>query len=284
MKLNLKLITPLLITIALISGCSKSNGNGELANAQTSQNESLIKVNPKWQIQDLLKSRYKKFNEKNSCWIRVTSMGNYCVTIQVVGTKTTNTGRLIYVTESGSPIERDGTLNQTHVVQGIITLFIIEESLNKYQVVASSNEISNGAYGVPHEVELYRSGNEDQFGFILSDGDMHQGYVGSTISLFLQSGKKILEVATLNTSYGNEGACGSPKDQICDLISVDSKIETIFNSNKKYFDIKVETTKESKEMGKTSKKTEQTTIIKFDDSKFIYQIGNANNPYNGLEY
>lgn len=284
MKINKTLIAVLSFTALTMLACSKSGDNKEASTAAASQNETLTRANPKWQVQELFKSRYKKFNEKSSCWIRVSSSGKYCVNLQIVTSKPTNTGRLLYVTESGSLMENDGTLNQTHVVSGIVSLFLVEEANGKFQVVASSDEIANGAYGTPNEADTYRAGNDGQLGFILTNGDMHQGYAGSTLSLFLQNGKKIVEVATLNTSYGNEGACGDPKDQLCDLNSIDTKIETINDSGKKYFDLKIKTTKESKEMGKAAAKTEKSAIIKFDEAKFAYDIGDTNKPYAGLDY
>jgi hypothetical protein len=283
MKTNQKLLV--LISFAVISmwGCSKSTDNKESA-AAVSQNEALTRTNPKWQVQELFKSRYKKFNDKNSCWVRVTNTGKYCVNLQIIASKPTSSGRLLYVTESGSPMENDGTLNQTHVVQGTVSLFIVEEIGGKFQVVASSDEISNGAYGTPNDGDTYRSGNDGQLGFILTNGDMHQGYAGSTISLFLQKDKKIVEVATLNTSYSNSGACGDPKDQLCDLNSIDSKIETVYDSSKKYFDLKIQMIKEVQEMGKKALKVDKSSTIKFDESKFAYEIGDTNKPYSGLEF
>ena len=283
MNINKKLLVLLSFLTLAIVGCSKSSDNKETSSAAV-QNESLIKTNPKWQVQELLKARYKKFNDRNSCWIRVSSSGKYCVNLQVVATKPTNTGRLIYVSESGSPMENDGTLSQFHAAAGIMTLFVIEEVNGKLQLIASSDELANGAYGTPNDVETYRTGNDGQLGFILANGDMHQGYAGGTISLFIPKDKKIVEVATLNTYYGNEGACGDPKDQLCDLNTINSKIETVFDSGKKYFDIKVQTKKDAKEMGKAAIQSEKTSVIKFDEGKFVYDIGDVNKPYAGLDY
>lgn len=283
MKINKKLIAVISFTALTMLACSKSGDNKEASTA-ASQNETLTRTNPKWQVHELLKSRYKKFNDRSSCWIRVSSSGKYCVNLHVVATKPTNTGRLIYVTESGSPMENDGTLSQFHVASGMMTLFVVEEVNGKLQVIASSDEIANGAYGTPNDADTYRAGNDGQLGFILTNGDMHQGYAGSTLSLFVQNGKKIVEVATLNTSYGNEGACGDPKDQLCDLNSIDTKVEAINDSGKKFFDLKVQTKKESKEMGKAAVKTEKSATIKFDEAKFAYDIGDANKPYAGLDY
>ena len=122
-------------------------------------------------------------------------------------------------------------------------------------------------------------GTEGQLGWILEDGYGNMGYFSGGIGLYIQKDNKIVGVASLSTFSANGGGCGDAKDQICDLSDINSVVEAIYESDKKYFDINVSTKIYTKEMGKPEIFKNIRHILKFDDKKFKYDLGDVNKPY-----
>jgi hypothetical protein len=266
------------ILILALVGCSKPK---EVTPIQyvPAKNEVLTREDLTPRIQEFLKARYTKYDEMNKCWIHRTKDGFACVTLHIIGNRETNTNSYIYVVESGSPLEPDGTLANFHASSGVMTLFMFGETNHQLNLMAQSDEIANGSYGYPNEVKTYRVGNDGQLGWLLNDGGGNMGVFGGVISLYLQKDNRITEVATINNFFSNTGACGDPSSQICDIEDLNSVIETVYDGQQRFFDIQVSTRKESKAMGKPAVVKNTVKLIQFNEQKFAYELGDVNQPY-----
>jgi hypothetical protein len=276
MNINRKIIIISICLMALI-GCNKTKEDTSVK--ENTKNQVLNKPDPTYRVQEFFKSRYKKYNEQHQCYVRVFGAGTYCVTLKVIATNDINNGELMYVVESGSPLEKDGSLANYHISTGLVTLFLIEDINNQIKVIAESEEINNGFFGTPNQVKTYRAGSDGQLGWILEDAYGNMGNIAGGISLYLQKDNKITEVASLSTFAGNAGACGDAKDQICDLSDINTVVEAVYAKNKKYFDLKVSTKMFTKEMGKAAVNTDIVKVIPFNDQKFTYDLEEVNKPY-----
>jgi hypothetical protein len=267
-----------MILIVFFVACSKQKEEPPILYVPA-KNEVLTKTDSKMKLQDFFKARYTKFDPTNQCWIRITKEGRFCLNLHVVATRETNLNSFIYVVESGTPMANDGTLANYHASSGVMTLFLLGEANDQLNLIAQSETFTNGGYGTPNEIKTYRAGNDGLLGFIVPDGGGNMGYFSGGISLYLQKDNQIVEVASLSNYSDNSGACGDSSSQMCDLKSINSVIETIYDSKKRYFDIKVATRDESKVMGKAKQVKDTVKVISFDDKKFAYEIGDVNQPY-----
>ena len=266
-----------IICLVTLFGCGKSKE--DTSKIENIKNQVLNKPDPTFRVLEFFKTRYKKYNDQHQCYVRVFGAGTYCVNLKVIATNDINNGELMYVVESGSPLEKDGSLANAHINTGLVTLFLIEDINNQLRVIAESEEINNGFYGTPNTVKTYRAGSDGQLGWILEDGYGNMGYFAGGIGLYLQKDNKIIEVADLSTFAGNAGACGDEKDQICDLSDINSVVEAVYAKNKKYFDLKVSTKIFTKEMGKAAVNKDIVKVIPFDEQKFTYDLEEVNKPY-----
>jgi hypothetical protein len=267
----------LVISVVILFGCGQSKE--DTSKKQDTKNQVLNKLDPTYRIQEFFKTRYKKYNEQHQCYVRVFGAGTYCVTLKVIATNEINNSELLYVVESGSPLEKDGSLANYHASTGLVTLFLMEDMNDQFRVIAESEEINNGFYGSPNPVKTYRAGSDGQLGWILEDGYGNMGQFAGGIGIYLQKDNKIVEVADLSTYAGNSGACGDAKDQICDLSDINSVVEAVYAAKKKYFDLKVSTKIFTKDMGKAAVNKDIVKVIPFDDQKFTYDLGDVNKPY-----
>jgi len=265
------------ICVVTLFGCGKSQE--ETSTKENTKNQVLNKPDPTFRILEFFKTRYKKYNDQKQCYVRVSGAGTYCVNLKVIVTTDINNGELMYVVESGSPLEKDGSLAKFHASSGIVTLFLIEDMNNQIKLIAQSEEINNGFYGTPNLVKTYRAGTDGQLGWILEDGFGNMGQFSGGMSLYLQKDNKIVQVADLSTYAGNSGACGDAKDQICDLYDIKSVVEAVYAKNKKYFDLQVSTKVFMKDMGKPEVNNDIVKVIPFDDQKFTYDLVEVNKPY-----
>jgi hypothetical protein len=241
------------------------------------KNQILTQIDVDTRVDEFFKTRYKKYNEQNKCWIRVFSAGTYCVTIKVIAHQESSTRDLIYVVESGSPMDQNRNLLNFHAAAGLMTLFLIEDVNEQLKIIAESEEIMNGAFGTPNDnVKTYRIGSDGQLGLRLVNGYGNQGVFSGSLALYMQKDNKIVEVAELNTYSGNSGACGDEKDQICNLFEEDLVVEVVNAASKKYFDLKLTQKTADKEMGKPMIKSEKTYVIQFDEKKFAYDLEKFN--------
>jgi hypothetical protein len=258
-------------------GCGKSKEDS--SQNKNTKNQVLNKPDPAYRVQEFFKSRYKKFNEQHQCYVRVVGAGTYCVNLKVIATNDIDNKELMYVVESGSPLEKDGSLANFHASTGLVTLFLMENMNDQLRVIAESEEINNGFYGTPNAVKTYRAGSDGQLGWILEDAYGNMGYIAGGISLYLQKENKIIEIADLSTFAENGGACGDAKEQICDLSEINSVVEAVYAKNKKYFDLKVSTKIFTKEMSKAAVNKDIVKVIPFDEQKFTYDLEEVNKPY-----
>ena len=260
------------ICLATLVACTKTPEETPKSTLST-KNQILTQVDVDTRVNEFFKTRYKKYNEQNKCWIRVFSAGTYCVTIKVIAHQETSTRDLIYVVESGSPIDQNRNLLSFHAAAGLMTLFLIEDVNEQLKIIAESEEIMNGAYGAPNDnIKTYRIGSDGQLGLRLVNGYGNQGVFSGSLALYMQKDNKIVEVAELNTYSGNSGACGDEKDQICNLFEEDLVVEVVSAASKKYFDLKLTQKTADKEMGKPMIKSEKTYVIQFDEKKFAYDL------------
>ena len=277
MNINRKIIVLSICLMALI-GCNKATDDASKSELNIN-NQVLNKPDPTYRILEFFKVRYKKYNDQHQCYVRVSGAGTYCVNLKVIATTDINNSELMYVVESGSPLEKDGSLANFHASAGIVTLFMIEDMNNQLRVIAESEEINNGAYGTPNPVKTYRVGSDGQLGWILKDGYGNMGQFVGGMSLYLRKDNKIIQVADLSTSASNSGACGDAINQICDLSDINSVVEAVYAKNKKHFDLKVSTKIFTKEMGKVAVNKDIVKVIPFDEQKFTYDLEEVNKPY-----
>ena len=267
----------LVICVVTLFGCGKSNE--DTSKKENTKNQVLNKPDPTYRILEFFKTRYKKYNDQQQCYVRVSGAKSYCVNLKVIAATDINQGELMYVVESGAPLEKDGSLANFHASTGIVTLFLIEDMNNQLKLIAQSEEINNGFYGTPNPVKTYRAGTDGQRGWIIEDGFGNMGQFAGGMSLYLQKDNQIVAVADLSTYAGNSGACGDAKDQICDLSDIKSVVEAVYAKNKKYFDLQVSTKVFMKDMGKPAVNNDIVKMIPFDDQKFTYDLGDVNKPY-----
>lgn len=268
-----------ILILFFLCGCSE---NKESEKKASSTNENLTAPYDEDLLSELLKERYKKKHKSYDCYILEEKEEKFCVNIEIIFTQETNQGKNLYVVESGMPMGDNGILFDSHANHGVITLFLINRNGDEMKILAQSQAISNGPWGKPNPVKIYRPGSRETRGWILSDGDMHQGYAGGTISLYLQQNNRIVHAATIGTYYDNSGACWS--DDECSSTALSTGVETIPSNNAEYYDLKIKTKGEKKEKGKVEIPIEKEFIIKFDKLKFEYQIEMANKLYDGLDY
>lgn len=272
-----------LMIFSILFGCGKD----EVSETQSpGRNELLTAPNDNSLVEKFLhfdQKRYKEYDSKNNCLLRASDEVIYCSKLEVIYAQEEKQGRTLYVAESSILRDDDGNLQKTHTLQGVITLFVIQQTGDELKITSQSEEISNGSYGVPNPVKTYRQGNGTARGWILTDGDAHQGYSGGTISLFLQKSRDIAPVATINVRYDDTEHCASD-DSDCSVTSLSTDVETIYSPNSKYFDLKIETNGSKIEKGKKEILINNKFTVKFDESKFAYKTDAADKLYEGLEY
>ncbi len=277
---KIKIIVLPLLVFATFFGCSENKAK---EGPRVSKNEILTAPHDDYLVTDYLKKRYKEYDSDNNCLIRKTAEEVLCTTLNVIYSQEEDQGRNLYVVESGIPVGDDGKLAQAHVYTGTITLFIINQNNEKLKIVSQSEEISNGAYGTPNPVKIYRPGSGTTRGWILSHGDMHQGYSGSRISLYLQKDRQIVLAGAIDTAYDDTNACVAENDD-CSTQTISSTVETIHSEKTDYYDLKVKTKSKKKDKGKNEVAAENEFIVKFNKEKFEYETDLPNKLYEGLEY
>lgn len=227
--------------------------------------------------------KYKEYDLKNECHIRSSDQTLYCVNIDSAIISVENGAKFIYAVENGNELNESREKMNAHVNLGSLKFFKFEQvNDNKLKLISESDLISCGPYGGRCSAVTYKYGNGPELAWVVTTGDMHQGYSGSNLSAYTAMGKKISPFLDIQTSYSNEGAIrGDEPDAIVQIL--DTKVTTVPSTTEKFFDLKINVTgKEIKK--KKSSPVDFSTVIKFDSKSNSYPTDAVKKIYEGTEY
>ena len=214
------------------------------------------------QIEQILK--YDEYTNKIGaidCYIDIQL--NNCVKISSIIKNNEANKIILYIVESAYPLDEQNQLITSHVASGFLKFMKFELISERLTLVALSQLIGCGPYGTPCEPVTYKFGSTNELGWVTKTGDMHQGYSGSSLSIYAENDNKITQILEVQTSYSNGGAI-NPEDESKEIISIDSKITTVPQENKKYFDLDVSIIENIIE-GKKEDIKKSKFLIKYDD-------------------
>lgn len=264
--------------ILLISGCAKQ---------QEVDNSSLtpIVLSDLFDARDKVREsiKYKEYDSKNDCSIRIEDKSMYCVKIDSAIVSVENGSKYIYAVENGNELDENKEKMTSHVNLGSLKFFKFEILMdNKLKLVSESDLLSCGPYGGTCNAITYKYGNGQDLAWVVSTGDMHQGYIGSSLNAYTSFGKKITSFLDIQTGYSNVNAI-SEDDSDSTIQDITTKITTVPSSSEKFFDLKINVT------GKEIKKKKNTpidfsTVIKFDTKKNSYATDEIKKIYEGKDY
>ncbi len=262
----------------IISGCAKQQ---EVDNVYSTP----IVLSELFDARDKVKEyiKYKEYDSKNECSIRLEDKSTYCVNIDSAIVSVENGSRFIYAVENGVELDENKEKMTAHVNYGSLKFFRFEISKdNKIKLLSESDLLSCGPYGGTCSAVTYRYGSGPELAWVLSTGDVHQGYSGTNLSAYAAFGKKIISFLDIQTSYSNENAVrGDEPDAIIQDIS--TKIITEPRASDKFFDLKVYVTgTEIKKKKKTA--IDFSTVVKFDSKNNAYVTDEVKKIYEGKDY
>lgn len=265
-----------------LTGCTK---NSETNKVSIPINLSELKYIPEQSTKEFIKKiedhlNYKDFNSKHACYMNL--VDNYCVNISSVVKNIENNKIFLYVVESGYPLDSENELDESHVAVGNLR-FIKYELLNEnLALIAKSDSIGCGPYGVPCDAVTYKLGNTNELAWVSETGDMHQGYGGTSLSIYAVINDKIIEILEMPTSYSNSGAIDE-NDKNSKIININSKIMAVPHENIKYFDLEVTITEEITRAKKLESKNYKY-LIKYNENKNLYDSQQIKKLFEGKDY
>jgi hypothetical protein len=274
-KLNLIFLFTLFY---FISGCSKQQ---EIDNTSLNP-EVLNKIfDPRYKVQENIK--YKEYDSKNNCNIRLDDKSIYCVNIDTAIVSIENGSKFIYAVENGTELDENKEKMSAHVNLGSLKFFKFEILKDdKLKLISESDLLSCGPYGGTCNAVTYKYGNGPELAWVVSTGDMHQGHVGSNLNAYTTFGTKITSFLDIQTSYSNENAI-SEDDADAIFKDINTKITTIPSTTEKFYDLKIDVNgKEIKK--KKSSPINFATVIKFNSKSNAYPTDEIKKIYEGAEY
>jgi len=273
-----------------LSGCTK---NSETIKVSTPINLDELKYIPEQNTKEFIQKiedhlNYNDFNSKHACYINYDD--GVCVNISSIVKNTENNKIFLYVVESGHPLlvsENELNelnelieLNTSHVVTGHLR-FMKYELLNENLVlIAKSDPINCGPFGVPCDTVTYNLGSTNELAWVIYTGDMHQGLSGSSLLIYAVINDKVIDILNIQTSYSNSGAFGIDEN---DEIYIGSKIMAVPGEDIKYFDLEVTIT----EVIARAKEVEPKIykyLIKYNENKNSYDSQQIIKLFEGKEY
>ena len=268
-------------TIVIFVGCSKSQENINKNSVVESGVVLSGYIDPKIIVARNIK--YKAYDDNNRCNIRVNDNQSYCVNIDLVTISTENGTQFFYALEGGTPLDEKMEKKNAHVDLGSLKFYKFEMIKdNKLKLVAESDLLECGPYGNPCGGMTYKVGNGPELGWVITTGDMHQGYGGTYLTAYAMVNKKIQPILSVQTSSTNEGAVDSDVSDA--KVSVKSTaVTTVTSAAEKFYDLEVVVS------GKniTNKKATPinfTTTLKFDGKTNAYDSKSVAKIYDGAEY
>lgn len=264
--------------ICFISGCSKQQ---EIDNGSLNPVVLNDLFDPRNKVRESIK--YKEYDSKNDCNIRIEDKSTYCVSIDSAIVSEENGSKFIYAVENGNELDENKEKMTAHVNLGSLKFFKFELLKdNKLKLISESDLLSCGPYGGTCNAITYKYGNGPELAWIVTTGDMHQGYVGSSLNAYTSFGKKITSFLDIQTSYSNENAI-SADDSDSKIQDISTKITTVPSANEKFFDLNINVTgKET--MKKKSTQINISKVIKFDSKSNSYPTDEIQKIYEGKEY
>lgn len=280
-KINNVSFILLTLMILIFAGCSKNPENIISKNAIESGVVLSDYIDPKIIVTKNIK--YKAYDDNNRCNIRVNDNQSYCVNIDQATISTEDGTKFIYAVENGTLLDENMEKKNAHVDRGSLKFYKFELIKdNKLKLIAESNLLECGPYGNPCGGMTYKVGNGPELGWVISTGDMHQGYGGTYLTAYAVVNKKIQPVLSVQTSSSNEGAVDIDASDI--TVSVKSTtVTTVPSANEKFYDLQVVVSGKDT----TNKKTipiNFTTTLKFDGKTNIYDAKSVAKIYEGKEY
>ena len=270
----------ILLSISLfifISGCAKQK---EIENSSLTPVVLNKLFDPRYKVKEYIK--YKEYDSKNDCNIRIDDDEIYCVNIDSALISIENGSKFIYAVENGTELDKNKEKMTAHMNYGSLKFFKFELlNDNKLKLISESKLLSCGPYGGTCNAVTYKYGNGPELAWIVSTGDVHQGYVGGNLTAYTAFGKKINSFLNIQTGYSNENAVGDDPD--ASVQSIGTEITTIPNATEKFHDLNI-TVSGVEVKKKKSSPIDFTAVIKFNSNSNSYQTDVIEKIYEGKEY
>jgi hypothetical protein len=184
-------------------------------------------------VKSFMERSYGRYDSKHACWRTEYESQAYCMKVIRMDRITADTGERFYLLVGGPPLDDDGEPESVHALSGLVGAFVFEIRESNTDLVASNLTMYVGASGVvPEQWDLVKLAKTGYYGWRTTWGDCHQGYCGNLLTILAPFGKSVKDIAALNISYTDAGAC---EGQECPegASSVESKvtIDTTTNSD-----------------------------------------------------
>ena len=222
--------------------------------------------------------KYKEYDAKNECNIREDDGRDYCVNIDDVALSEENGAHFIYAMETGTPLDENREKENFHVTLGSLKFFKFELLKDdKLKMIAESELISCGPFGMPCTGETYKVGNGPELAWTVITGDMHQGHAGTTLEAYAVINKKVKLIFLIQTSFSNEMALGSDLPGAATAMS--TKVTTVPSTTEKFSDLGVVVSGNNE-----GAPVNFSTTLKFDGKTNTYNTKGIEKIYEGTEY
>ena len=280
MKTFIALIAPSIFCIIfIVTGCSDKSainiptGSPEIGVVLSGGHTDLV-VDYKGLIATTL--NYNEYDEEKGCFI-IKEPESRCVNIDQTVLSRENGVNFIYALENGTMLDENMEKITAHAYLGTLKFYKFELLNDKnLKIVAESETEGCGPFGSPCSGDTYKVGNGPELGWVVSTGDMHQGYAGSSLSAYAVFNKKIASILTVQTSFSDAGAF---RDDVpgATVTEMSTRITTLPSGSEKFYDLEVVVRDEQRA-------PIFSTILKFDSKTNTYDSKAVAKIYEGLEY
>lgn len=157
----------------------------------------LVKESP---LRQIIAGAYGRYSQKNDCWQAfdpepLAGPLSYCMKLVHAIEVRSNSGDRVYGLTLGEAVDEDGKPAGSHVVNGMVGVFVVEVRNGQPKIVASNARILLGDFGQPPKTWTLVKFGPEYWGWLSETGSMHQGYGFSRYIMLAPYGTEIRDLA-----------------------------------------------------------------------------------------